>query len=85
MYYVPDGTEQCGYYECKKCRSLEKNCTPKNVDLNKFANMMQVMKSGKDVDKNCPFCGAKVVLMKNDNGQIIGCSKCDMRINMEMN
>lgn len=19
MYYVPDGTEKCGYYECKKC------------------------------------------------------------------
>ena len=21
MYYVPDGTEQCGYYECKECGS----------------------------------------------------------------
>jgi hypothetical protein len=21
MYYVPDGTEQCGYYECTECRS----------------------------------------------------------------
>ena len=19
MYYVPDGTKQCGYYECKEC------------------------------------------------------------------
>ena len=19
MFYVPDGTEQCGYYECKEC------------------------------------------------------------------
>ena len=19
MYYVPDGTEMCGYYECKEC------------------------------------------------------------------
>ena len=19
MYYVPDGTKTCGYYECKKC------------------------------------------------------------------
>ena len=19
MYYVPDGTKKCGYYECKKC------------------------------------------------------------------
>lgn len=19
MYYVPDGTEQCGYYECSEC------------------------------------------------------------------
>ena len=19
MYFVPDGTERCGYYECKKC------------------------------------------------------------------
>lgn len=21
MYYVPDGTEQCGFYECKDCGS----------------------------------------------------------------
>ena len=21
MYYVPDGTEMCGYYECKECGS----------------------------------------------------------------
>lgn len=21
MYYVPDGTEQCGFYECKECNS----------------------------------------------------------------
>ena len=21
MYYVPDGTKECGYYECKKCGS----------------------------------------------------------------
>ena len=21
MYYVPDGTEQCGYYECSDCGS----------------------------------------------------------------
>ena len=21
MYYVPDGTTQCGYYECKECDS----------------------------------------------------------------
>ena len=21
MYYVPDGTQQCGYYECKDCGS----------------------------------------------------------------
>ncbi len=29
MYYVPDGTEQCGYYECKECgsRFLDLNCT----------------------------------------------------------
>ena len=20
MYYVPDGTKECGYYECKKMR-----------------------------------------------------------------
>ena len=19
MYFVPDGTKECGYYECKKC------------------------------------------------------------------
>ena len=21
MYYVPEGTKECGYYECKKCGS----------------------------------------------------------------
>ena len=21
MYYVPDGTKECGYYECKKCEA----------------------------------------------------------------
>lgn len=21
MYYVPDETQQCGYYECQKCKS----------------------------------------------------------------
>lgn len=21
MYYVPDDTDQCGYYECKECGS----------------------------------------------------------------
>lgn len=21
MYYVPDGTDRCGYYECAECRS----------------------------------------------------------------
>ena len=29
MYYVPDGTTKCGFYECKCCRSrfvwLQKN------------------------------------------------------------
>ncbi len=23
MYYVPDGTKECGYYECKKCGEEE--------------------------------------------------------------
>lgn len=33
MFYVPDGTEQCGYYECKNCdnRFLDLRIAPQLV------------------------------------------------------
>ena len=33
MYYVPDGTKECGFYECKKCgnRFLSLQMTPKTA------------------------------------------------------
>ena len=33
MYYVPDGTARCGFYECKKCgnRFLSLQVTPKTA------------------------------------------------------
>jgi hypothetical protein len=33
MYYVPDGTEQCGYYECDECgsRFLDLRIAPRIV------------------------------------------------------
>ena len=33
MYYVPDGTKQCGYYECKECgnRFLDLRIAPSLV------------------------------------------------------
>ena len=33
MYYVPDGTERCGFYECKECASrfLDERIAPSLV------------------------------------------------------
>lgn len=33
MYYVPDGTEKCGYYECKECgaRFLDSNIVDEKI------------------------------------------------------
>ena len=45
---------------------------------------MEKIKAGEDVNWNCPFCDGKVVLFENDNGHtVIGCSECDMRINLD--
>jgi DNA-directed RNA polymerase subunit RPC12/RpoP len=61
-----------------------KNCNSEKVDLKHFTNMMQNMKKGKNVTWTCPFCGSKVILMQNDAKKtVIGCSNCDMRINLE--
>ena len=32
MYYVPDGTKECGYYECKKCGSRFLSLQTMNTD-----------------------------------------------------
>ncbi len=63
-----------------------KNCTTKTVDTMKFVEMMQAVKSRKQVDWACPFCGGKVGLMKQEGGHtVIGCDSCDMRINLDEN
>lgn len=38
------------------------NCTTKTVDTTKFVEMMQAVKSGKQINWICPFCGGKVGL-----------------------
>ncbi|MGF0064672.1 hypothetical protein ACQRCQ_05265 [Lachnospiraceae bacterium SGI.085] len=42
MYYVPDGTEMCGYYECKECGS-------RFLSL-KIGPQMVCLDCGEDVD-----------------------------------
>ena len=60
------------------------NCNSKNVDTTKFVNMMQVVKAGKQIDWICPFCGGKVERLEQEGGKtVIGCTSCDMRIQIE--
>lgn len=60
------------------------NCDSKNVDTTKFVNMMQVVKAGKQIDWICPFCGGKVERLEQEGGKtVIGCTSCDMRIQIE--
>lgn len=62
------------------------NCNSKTVDIPAFISKIQDMKAGKDVYWKCPFCGGKVILYENEGGHTeIGCSDCDMRINLESN
>lgn len=63
-----------------------KKCTTRTVDTMKFVDMMQAVKSGKQVEWACPFCGGKVGLMEQEGGHtVIGCDSCDMRINLDEN
>lgn len=60
------------------------NCDSKNVDTTKFVNMMQAVKIGKQIDWICPFCGGKVERLEQEGGKtVIGCTSCDMRIQIE--
>ena len=60
------------------------NCNSKNVDTTKFVNMMQVVKAGKQIDWICPFCGGTVERLEQEGGKtVIGCTSCDMRIQIE--
>ena len=60
------------------------NCDSKNVDTTKFVNMMQAVKIGKQIDWICPFCGGTVERLEQEGGKtVIGCTSCDMRIQIE--
>ena len=60
------------------------NCDSKNVDTTKFVNMMQAVKTGKQIDWICPFCGGTVERLEQEGGKtVIGCISCDMRIQIE--
>ncbi|MDO4633775.1 MAG: hypothetical protein Q4B01_07975 [Eubacteriales bacterium] len=72
----------------KLCKALEedwtKNCTPKTVDVQKFVSMMEAVKAGQEIDWKCPFCGEEVKRLEQEDGHtVIGCTSCDMRINLE--
>ena len=60
------------------------NCNSKNVDTTKFVNMMQTVKAGKQIDWICPFCSGTVERLEQKGGKtVIGCTSCDMRIQIE--
>ena len=60
------------------------NCDSKNVDTTKFVNMMQAVKAGKQIDWICPFCSGTVERLEQKGGKtVIGCTSCDMRIQIE--
>lgn len=72
--------------ELRKALSSDwtQNCNSKNVDTTKFVNMMQAVKTGKQIDWICPFCGGKVERLEQEGGKtVIGCISCDMRIQIE--
>ena len=59
-------------------------CNSKNVDTTKFVNMMQAVKAGKQIDWICPFCSGTVERLEQKGGKtVIGCTSCDMRIQIE--
>ncbi len=61
-----------------------KNCSPQTVDVQKFTDMMQMVRAGEQIEWKCPFCGGKVGLISQDEHlTVIGCDSCDMRINLE--
>ena len=55
MYYVPDGTEMCGYYECKDCgsRFLDVKIGPDEEmpKVTEAAKLIQVVRGAEEVEK----------------------------------
>ena len=59
MYYVPDGTERCGFYECKECgnRFLDIKIAPAivcpycgeepNMEIGPYEEMPEIVESAK--------------------------------------
>ncbi len=70
------------------CKALmedwTKYCNTKNVDVQRFVSMMEKVKEGKSVDWICPFCGGRVERLEQSGSHtVIGCTQCDMRINLD--
>ena len=63
MYYVPDGTQMCGYYECEECgnRFLSLTVRPQMVcpacgeqpdmEIGPDAKLLQVIQGEDEVEK----------------------------------
>ncbi len=63
-----------------------KNCNAGTVDIPKFVSMMEAVKAGQTIEWTCPFCGGEVKRLEQKDGHtVIGCTACDMRINLEQN
>lgn len=70
MYYVPDGTEQCGYYECSECgtRFLDLRIAPTlvcpycgetpDMEIGPDEEMPQTVESARLIEM---VCGAEEV------------------------
>ena len=57
MYYVPDGTKTCGYYECKKCgnrflslQTMEKIPIEGEEEVEKMDALLSLAITGGDFD-----------------------------------
>ena len=59
MYYVPDGTKECGYYECKKCgnrflsmQTMKRIPCPESLeDVLDTAELIQKIEGEEEVEK----------------------------------
>ena len=51
MYYVPDGTKKCGYYECKKCGNRFLGPDESMEDILDTAQLLQKIEGEEEVEK----------------------------------
>ena len=59
MYYVPDGTKECGFYECKKCgnrflslQTMEKiPCPECEAEIDYTAVLLEKIEGSEEVEK----------------------------------